>query len=99
MFIGVVEALRRGRTQASPKEHLLLLEAMDAEVIAADPEQFYYLARATFVHDESQLDRFDQVFGQVFKGLIGPSGEDLATDIPEEWLRLVAENYLTPEQM
>ena len=30
---------------ASLKEHLLLLEALDAEVIAAEPEQFYYLAR------------------------------------------------------
>ncbi|MDQ3143926.1 MAG: VWA domain-containing protein [Pseudomonadota bacterium] len=99
MFIGFVEALRRGGIPASLKEHLLLLEALDAEVIAAEPEQFYYLARATFVHDESQLDRFDRIFGQVFKGLVGPAGEDMKTEIPEEWLRLIAENYLTPEQM
>ena len=98
MFISFVEALRRGGIPASLKEHLLLLEALDAEVIAAEPEQFYYLARATFVHDESQLDRFDRIFGQVFKGLIG-SGEEVSGTIPEEWLRLVAENYLTPEQM
>ena len=50
MFIGFVEALRRGGIPASLKEHLLLLEALDAEVIGAEPEQFYYLARATFVH-------------------------------------------------
>ena len=99
MFIGFVEALRRGGIPASLKEHLLLLEAMDAEVIAAEPEQFYYLARATFVHDESQLDRFDRIFATVFKGVVGAPGEDLRTDIPEDWLRLVAENYLTPEQM
>jgi uncharacterized protein with von Willebrand factor type A (vWA) domain len=99
MFIGFVEALRRGGIPASLKEHLLLLEALDAEVIAAEPEQFYYLSRATFVHDESQLDRFDQIFGAVFKGIVGPPGEDLTTSIPEEWLKLVAETYLTPEQM
>ena len=99
MFTGFVEALRRGGIPASLKEHLLLLEALDAEVIPADPEQFYYLARATFVHDESQLDRFDQIFGSVFKGALTPAGEDLTAAIPEEWLRLVAENYLTPEQM
>ena len=98
MFIGFVEALRRGGIPASLKEHLLLLEAMDAEVIAAEPEQFYYLARATFVHDEGQLDRFDRVFAEVFKGLI-QSGEEIRSEIPEEWLRLVAEAYLTPEQM
>ena len=98
MFIGFVEALRRGGIPASLKEHLLLLEALDAEVIAAEPEQFYYLARATFVHDESQLDRFDRVFAEVFKGLVA-SGEEIRADIPEEWLRFVAEAYLTPEQM
>ncbi len=99
MFIGFVEALRRGGIPASLKEHLLLLEALDAEVIAADPEQFYYLSRSVFVHDESQLDRFDQIFATVFKGVVAAPGEDLDTDIPEDWLKLVAENYLTPEQM
>ncbi|HVJ72270.1 MAG TPA: VWA domain-containing protein [Sphingomicrobium sp.] len=98
MFIGFVEALRRGGIPASLKEHLLLLEALDAEVISADPEQFYYLARATFVHDESQLDRFDRIFAEVFKGLVA-AGEAVRAEIPEDWLRLVAEAYLTEEQM
>ena len=98
MFIGFVEALRRGGIPASLKEHLMLLEALDADVISAEPEQFYYLARATFVHDESQLDRFDRVFGEVFKGVMG-TGENISAEIPEEWLRAVAELYLTPEQM
>ena len=95
MFIGFVEALRRGRDPRLLKEHLLL-EALDAEVIAAEPEQFYYLG-ATFVHDESQLDRFDRVFGEGL-GLVGQRRE-IGAHIPEEWLRLVAEAYLTPEQM
>ncbi len=51
MFINFVEALRRGGIPASLKEHLLLLEALDAGVIAQEPEQFYYLARYVFVHD------------------------------------------------
>ncbi|GAA4016088.1 VWA domain-containing protein [Sphingomonas swuensis] len=97
MFISFVEALRKGGIPASLKEHLLLLEALDAEVIERTPEQFYYLARSVFVHDESKLDRFDRVFGEVFKGLVGDE-EDVAV-LPEEWLRLVAEKYLTPEEM
>jgi len=99
MFISFVEALRRGGIQASLKEHLLLLEALDAGIAAAKPEEFYYLARSVFVHDEGQIDRFDRVFGTVFKGLVAPLGDDLRADIPEEWLKLLAESYLTPEQM
>ncbi|MDQ4088534.1 MAG: VWA domain-containing protein [Pseudomonadota bacterium] len=98
MFFSFVDELRAAGISASLKEHLVLLEALDAEVIAASPEQFYYLARATFVKDEGLLDRFDQVFGKVFKGLETSYGTE-AAPIPEEWLRKVAELYLTPEQM
>ncbi len=76
----------------------MLLEALDAEVIESTPEEFYYLARATFVKDEGVIDRFDQVFSKVFKGIETSYGQD-AVSLPEDWLRKVAERYLTPEQM
>src|SRR4028118_343411 len=98
MFFSFVDELRAAGIPAPRKEHLGLLAARSAEVIAASPEQFYYLARATFVKDEGLLDRFDQVFGKVFKGLETSYGTE-AAPIPEEWLRKVAELYLTPEQM
>jgi hypothetical protein len=98
MFFSFVDELRAAGIPASLKEHLVLLEALDADVISARPEEFYFLARATFVKDEGLLDRFDQVFGKVFKGLETSYGTD-AVPIPEEWLRKVAELYLTPEQM
>src|SRR5687767_667056 len=98
MFFSFVDELRAAGIPASLKEHLTLLEALDAEVIASNPEQFYYLARATFVKDEGLLDRFDQVFGKVFKGIEAEYGTD-AVPIPEEWLRKIAELYLTREQM
>ena len=63
MFFSFVDELRAAGIPASMKEHLTLLEALDSEVIGARPEEFYYLARATFVKDEGLLDRFDQVFG------------------------------------
>src|SRR5688572_29320760 len=97
MFFSFVDELRAAGIPASMKEHLTLLEALDAEVIAASPDQFYYLARATFVKDEGLLDRFDRVFAKVFKGLETDYGTD-AAPIPEEWLRRIAELYLTPEQ-
>jgi uncharacterized protein len=98
MFFSFVDELRAAGIPASIKEHLTLLQALDADVIRASPEDFYYLARTTFVKDETLLDRFDQVFSKVFKGLETSYGSD-AEPIPEEWLRKVAELYLTPEQM
>ena len=98
MFFSFVDELRAAGIPASMKEHLTLLEALDAAVIESRPEQFYYLARATFVKDEGLLDRFDLVFGKVFKGLETRYGAE-AVPVPEEWLRKVAELYLTPEQM
>ena len=98
MFISFVEALRRAGVPASLKEHLLLLEALDADVIGPDTTEFYYLARSVFVHDESHIDRFDRIFAEVFRGVFVAGGEERPA-IPEEWLRKVAELYLTPEQM
>jgi uncharacterized protein with von Willebrand factor type A (vWA) domain len=97
MFISFLEELRAAGIPASIKEHLLLLEALDAQVIAMAPEEFYYLSRATYVKDEGLLDRFDQVFGRVFKGLVGEG--EASVEIPEDWLKAVAEKFLTPEEM
>ncbi|MBB4617082.1 vWA domain-containing protein [Sphingomonas abaci] len=97
MFLHFLDSLRAAGIPAGLKEHLLLLEALDADVIEQSPEQFYYLARAVYVKDEALLDRFDQVFGQVFRGLTSPAAEQHA-DIPADWLKAVAEKYLTPEE-
>ena len=98
MFFDFLEEMRLAGIPASLKEHLLLLEALDAEVIERSPEEFYYLARATFVKDEGLLDKFDQVFAKVFKGLEKNWGEQQA-EIPADWLKAVAEKYLTEEEM
>lgn len=98
MFLSFVDELRAAGIAASLKEHLMLLEALDRQVIEPTPEAFYYLARATFVKDEGLLDRFDQVFAKVFKG-VATSFADENASIPEEWLKAIAEKYLTPEEM
>jgi uncharacterized protein with von Willebrand factor type A (vWA) domain len=98
VFIAFIEALRRAGVPASLKEHLLLLEALDADVIGPDSTDFYYLARSIFVHDEGMIDRFDRVFAEVFRGVFATGAEE-RPEIPEDWLRKVAELYLTPEQM
>ncbi len=98
MFFNFLEELRTAGIPASLKEHLALLEALDADVIERSPEEFYYLSRAILVKDEALLDRFDQVFNKVFKGLITEYGNAQA-EIPEDWLKAVAEKFLTPEEM
>ncbi|WP_343521142.1 VWA domain-containing protein [Sphingomonas sp.] len=98
MFFSFVDELRAAGIPASMKEHLILLEALDRDVIERTPEAFYYLARATFVKDEGLLDRFDQVFAKVFRGISTTFGNATA-GIPEAWLKAIAEKYLTPEEM
>ena len=98
MFATVILALRQAGLPVSLTEYLMLLGAMKARVAEYDLDDFYYLSRATLVKDERHLDRFDRVFGEVFKGLERPPGEP-AGEIPEEWLRLIAEKVLTPEEM
>ncbi|MDT0574964.1 VWA domain-containing protein [Croceicoccus sp. F390] len=98
MLLDFLDELRAAGIPASLKEHLVLLEALDREVIAHTPEAFYYLSRATFVKDETLLDRFDQVFQKVFRGVFAEDDQQPVA-IPEDWLKAVAEKYLDPEEM
>ncbi|PEQ11205.1 VWA domain-containing protein [Novosphingobium sp. PC22D] len=98
MFFNFVDELRAAGIPASFKEHLVLLEALDKQVIEQTPEAFYYLSRATFVKDEGLLDRFDQVFQKVFKGVLTDYGQ-APVEIPEDWLKKLAERYFSEEEM
>jgi uncharacterized protein with von Willebrand factor type A (vWA) domain len=98
MFLNFLDEMRAAGIPASLKEHLMLLEALDREVIGKSPEEFYYLSRAVYVKDEGLLDRFDQVFNKVFKGILTEYGTQ-PVEIPSDWLRAVAEKFLTAEEM
>ncbi len=100
MFIPFFLELKAARVPVSLREYLTLLEGMEAGLTTWDVEGFYYLARSTLVKDERHIDRFDQVFGHVFKGLEAVSGEAgiEATNLPEEWLRRLAEKHLSEEE-
>jgi uncharacterized protein with von Willebrand factor type A (vWA) domain len=98
MFSRFILALRQGGVPASITEYLALLGAMRAGVADYSVDDFYYLSRAALVKDERHLDRFDRIFGECFKGLEAPEGE-APRELPEEWLRKLAEKLLTPEEM
>jgi uncharacterized protein with von Willebrand factor type A (vWA) domain len=100
MFIPFFLELKAARVPVSLREYLSLLEGLEAGLVDYDVEGFYYLARAALVKDERHIDRFDQVFAHAFKGveaLGGPDAVDVA-NIPEEWLRRLAEKHLTEEE-
>ncbi|MBN9559930.1 MAG: VWA domain-containing protein [Alphaproteobacteria bacterium] len=97
MFAGFMFALRQGGVPVSITEYLAFLGAMQAGVANYSLDDFYYLGRSTLVKDERHLDRFDRVFGEFFKGLEPPEG-DLMRELPEEWLRKMAEKLLTEEE-
>ncbi|MEM7509072.1 MAG: VWA domain-containing protein [Pseudomonadota bacterium] len=101
MFLKLFFALKDARLPVSLREHLTLVEAMDAGLVIYDVEAFYYLARSALVKDERHLDRFDQVFAHVFKGLEAVATDGISveeTDIPEEWIRKLAEKHLSDEE-
>ena len=99
MFIDFFLQLSDSDVPCSLREYLTLIEAMESGHAAFDLEGFYYLSRSALVKDERNLDKFDRVFGAVFKGLEPPEGEEaVGHDIPEEWLRRLAEKILTEEE-
>jgi uncharacterized protein with von Willebrand factor type A (vWA) domain len=89
--------LRAAHLPVSLKEYLVLVEALEKDTIAPNVEEFYYLSRAALVKDERHLDKFDRVFGHVFKGL-DKTDEAVNAEIPAEWLKLLTEKFLTDEE-
>jgi len=96
VFFSFFAELREAKVPVSLREYLTLMEAMQKRVAAFDIEDFYFLARTALVKDERHLDRFDRVFGHCFKGIETPA--DPRTAIPDDWLRKLAERFLTEEE-
>ena len=97
MFVHFFHELKNANIPVSLREYLMLLEALDKNVIENKVEDFYFLSRASLVKDERNIDKFDQVFGHVFKGL-DLTLEDHAHQLPEEWLKALTEKFLTEEE-
>ena len=98
MFTSFFLELRKANLPVSMKEYLLLLEAVKQGLADYRVDDFYYLSRSALVKDERNLDKFDRVFGHVFKGLEMLSELFDPANIPEDWLRKMAELHLTEEE-
>lgn len=97
MFFRFFDELRTAHIPVTLKEYLALMDALAKHVIDLKIDDFYYLSRSALVKDEKNLDKFDRVFGHVFKGLEALDASLLA-QIPEDWLRKLTEKFLTEEE-
>ncbi len=97
MLIDFFFTLKGAKVPVSIKEFLLLLEAMQANLIDMSLDDFYYLARLTLVKDEAHYDKFDQAFGLYFKGIAAQF--DTKAEIPLDWLMQRMKRELSDEQI
>jgi len=100
MFLPFFENLRKAGVPVSLREFLSFLEGIKVGLVTYDIEGFYYLARAAMVKDERNLDRFDLAFAESFKGIEEIPNDAVlnALDLPEDWLRKMAEKHLSAEE-
>jgi uncharacterized protein with von Willebrand factor type A (vWA) domain len=97
MLVDFFLQLKQAKVPVTIREYLSLLEALDRQVVWGRVEDFYYLARLCLVKDETHFDKFDRVFARYFEG-VTDLGEELEAQIPEEWLRRLAELVLSEEE-
>ena len=96
MLIDFFLHLKARKLPVSTREFLTVLEGLRDHVCGPSLDDFYYYARLCLVKDESLYDRFDQAFGEYFKGVTALPG--LEADLPEDWLRAMARKHLSPEE-
>jgi len=97
MLIDFFYTLKDARIPVSIKEFLILLEALQKQVISPSLDNFYYLARTTLIKDEAHYDKFDKAFGLYFKGI--QAIFDKNPDIPPDWLIQRMKRELSTEQL
>ena len=98
MFLSFFASLRQAHVPVTPREYLVLMQALECDLADKSVEDFYHLSRALLVKDERNLDKFDVVFAAAFKGVVSLAQAIERQEIPEEWLRKLAERFLSPEE-
>lgn len=96
MLLDFFYHLRAHKLPVSVQEYLTLLNALRAQVMTPDINQFYHLARMTLVKDETLFDRFDQAFGAFYRKLQVALPAD--KEIPLDWLIKEFQKNLSPEE-
>jgi uncharacterized protein len=98
MLVDFFLHIRAAGVPCSVKEYLTLVQAVEQGVVFADLDEFHTLARCTLVKDERHFDRFDVAFGKYFDGVLKLTPDEIDARIPADWLKKLAEKFLTPEE-
>lgn len=97
MLTNLFYTLKAHGVPVSIREHLDLLSALNANLVIADQEEFYYLARTVLVKDEKHFDKYDKAFQAFTTGLESLEGLVEAL-IPDDWLRSEFYKQLSDEE-
>lgn len=97
MLLNFFDTLRNQGLPVTIRELSDLITALEHNIVFADMEQFYYLARTIMVKDEKNFDKYDRAFKAHFTEL--EKLEDfIEALIPEDWLRNEFLKTLTEEE-
>lgn len=96
MLVQFFECLRRYGLPCSITELLDLNAALEQQVVFADIDAFYTLARMVMVKDERHYDKFDRAFADYFAGV---EQVDIADAIPKDWLENALKRDLSQQDL
>ncbi len=85
MLTKFFDDLRHADIPVSITEYLMLLKALEKNIVTIDLDNFYYLARSCLIKDEKHFDRFDLVFSSYIEGN-ELTIEKILESIPSDWL-------------
>lgn len=96
MLISFFMKVREYKVPVSIRELLDLIAALKKQVVFADLEDFYHIARICLVKDEAHFDKFDRAFADYFEGV--QSIDLFGKDIPDEWLKKQIDRMFSEEE-
>lgn len=101
MLIAFFSTLKKHRVNVSVRELLDLINALKKQVIFANIDDFYHLAKLCLAKDETQFDKFDRAFAEYFEGVEAVdifSKLQTQHQLPEAWLKKEFEKHLSQEE-
>ncbi|KZN60891.1 VWA containing CoxE family protein [Pseudoalteromonas luteoviolacea CPMOR-1] len=97
MLIAFLFTLRKHGINASLRELMDCIGALEKGLCFGSIEDFYALARVIFVKDETLFDKFDRAFAEYFEGVeqVDVASAITKQTLPHDWLRKEFEKQLS----